>query len=198
MTILEATIKTLENLGGCAHYSELYKEYEKVVGHSITENQQAGIRACIERNSPDSKIFAGNAIFYSVEGKGKGIWGLISTETSEIQLTQEDYEFSEGKESLKYHVKRERNTRLITLAKRNFKAKHGTLFCEVCGFNFIDKYGDLGAGFIEAHHIKPVSEMSENEKTKVEDIIMVCSNCHSMIHRKRPWLNLNQIKSILK
>lgn len=77
MTILEATIQTLNNLGGQAAYSDIYEEYEKVVGHSITKNQQAGIRACIERNSSDSDVFDGkNDIFYSVYGKGKGIWGL--------------------------------------------------------------------------------------------------------------------------
>ncbi|MGO5081586.1 hypothetical protein ACTQ3L_06200, partial [Oscillospiraceae bacterium LCP25S3_E4] len=54
----------------------IYKEYERVVGHSITKNQQAGIRACIERNSSDSNVFQGNDIFYSVYGKGNGYWGL--------------------------------------------------------------------------------------------------------------------------
>lgn len=76
MIILEATIQTLRNLGGKAHYSDIYVEYEKVVGHGITENQQAGIRACIEKNSSDSDAFKGNDVFYSVEGKGKGVWGI--------------------------------------------------------------------------------------------------------------------------
>ena len=55
MTILDATIQALKNLGGKAAYSDIYEEYEKVVGHSITKNQQAGIRACIERNSSMEK-----------------------------------------------------------------------------------------------------------------------------------------------
>ena len=76
MTILDATIQALKNIGGKAAYSDIYEEYEKVVGHSITKNQQAGIRACIERNSSDSDVFKGNDIFYSVYGKGKGVWGL--------------------------------------------------------------------------------------------------------------------------
>ena len=76
MTILETTIKTLENLGRKSHYSDIYVEYEKVSGKTISKNQQAGIRACIEKNSSDSDVFKGNDIFYSVEGKGKGVWGL--------------------------------------------------------------------------------------------------------------------------
>ena len=44
MTVLEATIQTLKNLGGKAHYSKIYEEYENVIGYKITKNQQAGIR----------------------------------------------------------------------------------------------------------------------------------------------------------
>ena len=77
MTILEATIQTLKNLGGKATYSDLYAEYEQVVGHSITKNQQAGIRGCIEVHSSDSDAFNGtDDMFYAVYGKGKGVWGL--------------------------------------------------------------------------------------------------------------------------
>ena len=72
------------------------------------------------------------------------------------------------------------------------------LFCEACGFDFSDKYVDLGIGFIEAHHIKPIAKMKQNEKTKIEDIVMLCSNCHSMIHRKKPWTTKDNLKSILK
>jgi len=32
---------------------------------------------------------------------------------------------------------------------------HGVT-CMACGFNFLDKYGDLGKGFIHVHHNKPV------------------------------------------
>ena len=39
--------------------------------------------------------------------------------------------------------------------------------------------------------------MKENHKTKVDDFIMLCSNCHSMIHRKRPWLNKEEISNLI-
>lgn len=71
MTVLEATIQTLKNLGGKAHYSKIYEEYENVIGYKITKNQQAGIRKCIETHSSDSDAFNGkDDIFYSVYGKG--------------------------------------------------------------------------------------------------------------------------------
>ena len=77
MTILETTIQALKNLGGKAAYADIYTEYEKICGHNITDTQKAGIRKAIEINSSDSKAYNGkNNIFYSVDGIGKGVWGL--------------------------------------------------------------------------------------------------------------------------
>ena len=119
-------------------------------------------------------------------------------ETKSLELTQEDDEFSEGKILLKEHLKRERNNKLIIEAKKRFVNKNGHLYCEVCGFDFKKQYGALVDNFIEAHHSIPVSTMAEGDTTKVEDIIMVCSNCHSMIHRRKPWLDKDELKKILQ
>lgn len=108
--------------------------------------------------------------------------------------------FSEGRSIMRKHISRERSQELISRAKLKFKEKHeGRLFCEACGFDFSEKYGDLGHDFIEAHHIKkPVSEMQDNEKTRIDDIVMLCSNCHRMIHRKKPWVTKDNLKDIFK
>ncbi|MEI4623927.1 HNH endonuclease [Bacillus cereus] len=50
---------------------------------------------------------------------------------------------------------------------------------------------------MEGHHTKPISEKNKNEVTKVEDTVLVCSNCHRMLHHKRPWLSANQLKDLL-
>lgn len=108
-------------------------------------------------------------------------------------------EFYEGKVSYVKHIVRERNRELIATAKSNFKSKqNGKLYCEICGFDFAKTYGEIGNDFIEAHHTKPISEMQEGEKTNIEDIAMVCSNCHSMIHRRKPWLTVDQFKKLIK
>lgn len=64
--------------------------------------------------------------------------------------------------------------------------------CRVCGFNFEDKYGDLGRNFIEVHHKKEISSfLGENYNVDpIKDLIPVCSNCHSMLHRTRPALSV--------
>lgn len=118
----------------------------------------------------------------------------INYEMSSIDL---DEEFEEGNEKLVYHKKRERNKKLINNAKKLFKIKNNRLFCEVCGFDFEKVYGDIGKDFIEAHHNIPISTMEEYHKTRVEDIIMVCSNCHRMLHRKQPFITKEDLKKKL-
>ena len=200
MTYKEAIVKSLEALGGHAYYYDIYNKFEEIYDGELSKSWKAIVRATIERGSSDSTIYDGKEdLFESIEGIGNGHWGLRNyNSASYVELTQEDDEFSEGKIALSKHLKRERNVKLIRKAKNKFIADRGHLYCEVCGFDFENTYGELGKDFIEAHHLKPISQMKDNEKTKLEDILMVCSNCHSMIHRKKPWLTKGQIKKILK
>ena len=61
--------------------------------------------------------------------------------------------------------------------------KYG-LTCQICGFNFEHFYGALGAGYIEMHHIQPLSGNKAPKTTKLQDVTIVCSNCHRVLHRK--------------
>lgn len=77
MTQLEIVVQALENLGGKANYARIYEEFEQISGVVLTSGKKAGIRKLIEDYSSDSDNFKGKRdIFYSVEGKGKGVWGL--------------------------------------------------------------------------------------------------------------------------
>ena len=79
MTNLEYIIKALTNLGGKAHYSDLYVEFERISGKKVNKNVKAAIRSVIERYSSDSTQFTGKSdVFYSVHGLGNGTWGLRS------------------------------------------------------------------------------------------------------------------------
>ena len=120
-------------------------------------------------------------------------------ENENILLESTVDEYGEGKRQLKQHIVRERNPMLVQAAKNKFKQEHdGKLFCEICGFDFFSMYGSIGEDYIEVHHIKPVSKMKEGEKTKIEDVAVICSNCHRMIHRKKPWLTIDQIRKQMR
>lgn len=115
------------------------------------------------------------------------------------EVTPEDeQEAEEGKILTRTHRYRERNTKLVKRKKETVLREKGVLSCEVCGFNFSKIYGKHGEGFIECHHTKPVSELRNGDTTKISDLALVCSNCHRMIHRRRPWLSINGLRQLLK
>ncbi len=106
-------------------------------------------------------------------------------------------EFPEGRTAYVLHRKRERSATLIQQAKSLAVKKFGRLFCQVCGFDFKESYGAIGHGYIEAHHTIPVSRLNEASVTRIQDIALVCSNCHRMLHRRRPWLSLDELSNLL-
>lgn len=128
----------------------------------------------------------------------KQFWDLESEGAIIIEDENEKSNFPEGGIVERMHLHRERNQKVINLAKEKFRSKFGRLFCQVCDFDFSDKYGILGEDFIEGHHTVAVSMMNPNHQTKPEDIALVCANCHRMLHRKRPWLGIDELKEILK
>ncbi len=118
--------------------------------------------------------------------------------------TEQDLEYSyavidglEGKEQLVLHIKKERNYKLMRQCKKLYAKKDKYLHCEICNFSFFEKYGDIGLDFIEGHHIYPIAELKEETTIKSTDILMICSNCHRMIHRKYPCLTKDNLKEMI-
>lgn len=106
----------------------------------------------------------------------------------QILLVKEDfeeaeYERQEGAILYRYHLSRERNSSLTKKKKELALKLHGKLECELCSFDFYKTYGDIGYGFIECHHRTPLYELTESTVTKLDDLMLVCANCHRMLHR---------------
>lgn len=87
---------------------------------------------------------------------------------------------AERLKKLREHKRIERNRKLAARVK---KLQGHT--CRACGFNFEQAYGDIGADFIEAHHLTPLSELHGDVVllNPKKDFTVLCSNCHRMIHR---------------
>jgi predicted HNH restriction endonuclease len=113
-------------------------------------------------------------------------------------IEEDEESFLEGRDAYRLHRTRERNSKVITVAKRTRAQADPLLRCEICGFSFIETYGQLGQGFIEAHHTIPISQLSGEIATKAKDIALVCSNCHRMLHKHRPWLHRTKIRQLLE
>jgi 5-methylcytosine-specific restriction enzyme A len=122
---------------------------------------------------------------------------IIST-MDDLTLDEvESFSVKEGKVSYRYHRILERDRRVVAIKKSNALRAHGKLECEACGFDFVTVYGVRGYGFVEAHHTNPVHAMVEGDVTTPNDLALICSNCHRMIHKTKPWLGLAELRAIL-
>lgn len=151
-------------------------------------------------------------------GKGeKDVWAVFADDPKRLQATaaairgsvsaledgstqdQDDgEEAEEGRVLTRLHRTRERDRKIVERRKAKALREHGTLHCEACGFDFAVRYGERGSGFIECHHIKPVSGLLPGEKTKLEELVLLCANCHRMVHARRPWISLDELKLALE
>lgn len=126
--------------------------------------------------------------------------GLGLQEVTEVKDREEvdlHFEYSEARRRASEKYFFARNPKLTKLAKKH----HGTV-CQGCGFDFSNVYGELGEGYIEAHHLNPLSERAEKEwsnelRTSLAEVTVLCANCHRMIHRKRPALTLELLKATI-
>lgn len=122
-------------------------------------------------------------------------WYEQVSERPDPEPDEED--FPEGKVLYRLHRTRERNPAVIAAAKATAMQRDGGLVCGVCRFSFPERYGVLGEGFIEGHHTTPVSELAAGAVTRAADIALVCSNCHRMLHRRRPWLSVEELGDLV-
>ena len=124
------------------------------------------------------------------------------------RIAKEIHEFQRTADERKYSGTfgeggRKRVTATIDVIKRSAAARQACLEhfgckCQICGFKFEDRYGELGKDFIEVHHIDDLAQRTDYADTDPEkDLIPVCSNCHRMLHRKRPAYKPDEIKSSL-
>ncbi|MCF8611521.1 HNH endonuclease [Gordonia sp. HY285] len=74
--------------------------------------------------------------------------------------------------------------------------QRGRLECETCSFDFEARYGELGSGYAHVHHIVPLHVTNEVENS-LSDLVVLCANCHAMIHRRRPWKTPKQLVEII-
>ncbi len=130
----------------------------------------------------------------AAEAIREGTFAGMDEETlDEVQ----SYKAKEGKVSYRLHRTLERDRKVVAIKKSAVLKVYGKLECEACGFDFVATYGPRGYGFIEAHHTNPVHAMVEGDETTPNDLALVCSNCHRVIHKAKPWLTVAELKALL-
>jgi predicted HNH restriction endonuclease len=106
-------------------------------------------------------------------------------------------EAAEGTLLTRLHRTRERSRKLVDQRKKSALKTHGRLFCEACDFDFSQSYGTDAGHIIDCHHTKPVHTLTEGAKTRLEDLALLCANCHRVVHSFRPWLTIEQLRERL-
>lgn len=120
------------------------------------------------------------------------------------EISNEDFQatakeirtFQERKRAKDNHIKYEGR-----LSNKDIKAIKDVLgyVCMGCGLDPVEEYGEQMKGILEAHHKKPWAEIKENETRTVipEDFLILCPNCHRIIHRLEHPDDLKKLKEIV-
>ncbi|MEO7049684.1 MAG: HNH endonuclease, partial [Ferruginibacter sp.] len=109
----------------------------------------------------------------------------------------------EGDLRARIHLRQEyrwRNTRIVSEKKMQaLRNGGGRILCECCDFDFLEIYGEIGSGFIECHH--KVFLNGGERITELDDLALVCSNCHRILHQKKEdgtYYSIEELRTLIQ
>ena len=106
------------------------------------------------------------------------------------RFSERELRYVEGQRRAAKMVRSVRNPHLRLAAKN-----HWGMCCCCCGFNFGEFYGEAGEDFAIIHHLDPLADSKgESRETGVEDVRIVCANCHYILHSEDPPIKINELK----
>ena len=191
-------------LGGQGSLKDIYAAIEArsvLPAVKTNPNWQAQVRKQLQVDSSDATTKSyGKDIFFSANGLYSGVWGVRDLALLD---SEEAYDFvGEGEYQNEQLIEGTQKAIYVNVFERNMALRQQSikLFgcnCYICSFNFENVYGIRGKGFIEVHHIVPLSEIRQEYSANPADLRPVCSNCHSMIHRFKPFLTIAEISDLL-
>jgi len=114
-------------------------------------------------------------------------------------LDEDEEEFAEGRTLTLIHKTKERN-RLLRKRLLRMRKASGPLCCEMCNRRSATDHPDIADATFEAHHLIPVA-LSNERKTRIEDMALLCASCHRLVHRaisvSRRWLDIAGTREFL-
>ncbi len=178
---------TLEKLGYATYYPP-YLPIQRSGRWCITQKGRSFLR----KNIGIIKYLLQHPFSYedTLASFTKVVDKAIKNPERKILFLDENITINEGYKKIKSkQIILERSKKLREIAIAHFM-RNGKIVCHLCCFDFEEFYGELGQGYIEIHHIKPIFmfEDEDNQKSIEEalaNVIPVCANCHRVIHRNR-------------
>ena len=122
--------------------------------------------------------------------------GSLALDPGDINDIDELDNAPEGRLLQRRHFARERSRSLRDKKIAHHLLTNDRLECSTCGFDFGATFGSHGNGYIECHHVVPLHASGET-RTRLNDLILLCANCHRMIHRRSPWLTPDQLRDLI-
>lgn len=109
-----------------------------------------------------------------------------SARAQNLSPTDEELSWLEGNPRIAKHLKRERSGSMPAQFKAGFRIEHGRLFCQRCRRDYVDVYKDaeIAQACFEVHHTVPVSQMTRGHVTTIDQLQLLCANCHRATHRE--------------
>jgi len=167
----EDIVAALTALGGTGSYDDIYRQVARIRG-DLPASWKDIVRRRIQDLSSDSVGFKRGAdLFFSVEGLGRGVWGLRGmVKESPVAVDLPAGNEKPGRAEQKtYRVLRD------TQLARQLKLMHRDR-CQLCGETL--RISEART-YSEAHHIIPLGNKHNGPDTS-GNIIVLCPNHHAL------------------
>ena len=107
--------------------------------------------------------------------------------------------FKEGAVKLVSVNAYERNPKARRACIEYYTEDDGKIRCQICGFEFNERYGEALRGMIHIHHLVELSSIKEQYEVDPErDLIPVCPNCHAVIHSRNPSYSPDDVRDMIR
>jgi 5-methylcytosine-specific restriction endonuclease McrA len=77
------------------------------------------------------------------------------------------------------------------------KRKQSDGKCSVCRFDINERFRGIDKDHLVAHRVKPIGQRNRASKTSLDEIDLLCPNCHAAVHSEDPPLSANELRGRL-
>ena len=200
---IEIALEAIIENGGKASIKAIFKKLENkmnVKGYTLSFQGEQSMRNFVNKVAVEKGLICaydktnpGRQVTF--RGKKKFEKNISVVKLNNLLPTEENIiKFTEGDVTQVSVNRYERNSE----ARRDCIDFYG-ISCKACEFNFEKIYGKPGKDFIHVHHIVPISKIGRNYTINpIKDLVPLCANCHSMIHRTNPIMSVSKLEAIMK
>lgn len=162
---------------------DLDKELGEKYIHDWFNNKQRPIISVDKEKEKDLELF--NKLIKIID-ININKYNVDNEDIKDIEDVVEEYKERRYYEGIKKTVttttkKPIRNSKLAKDYKDYFRVKNGKIYCEICG-----QWEDFD-GMLDVHHKVRITDYEEQNKeySTFDDVMMLCPNCHRLIHELR-------------